>query len=80
MALTVALFLDPHQTASDIDILDIQSDQRRGSQTQCTQQHNNNEISQSHGRIGLFGEVADQNPVLTGCQKLRDGFFDFRIG
>ena len=51
-----------------------------GSKPQCAQQQNDNKISQPQRRIRLFAEKADQKFKLTDCQKLRDGFLDFRIG
>ena len=52
----------------------------QGSKPQGAQQQDDNKISQTQRSIRLFAEKADQQFKLTGCQKLRDRFFDFRIG
>ncbi len=54
-----SFFHDPQQVACEIDILNIQSSQDRGSKAQGSQQHYDNEIFQAKGRAFPVGEVAN---------------------
>ena len=55
-----SLFSGPYQAGYEIDIVDIQVDQRSGSKAEYAQQHDNNQISQPHYGIGSIAEVSDQ--------------------
>jgi len=79
VALPLSFFPDPYQTASEIDIFDIQSNQRRGSKTQRAQQHDDHKVSQTQKVFRLTTKIVDKPIVFIDCEKLRYGFFDFRI-
>jgi len=44
-----SLFCDPQQPAGEIDMFDIDGGQGGGSKAQGAQQHDDNQISQTHG-------------------------------
>ena len=50
-----------------MDIFDIQSDQRTGSQAQHAQKHDDDEVSQCQNILSLSTEMTDQAIVFIDC-------------